>query len=205
MRCSSSSTNAHRHHYTYNQWLEETTLISAYKSQRTKGHREKEEKAKAELRGEKRKKIEGEEKQKNKERKTRGSLCLTGKTSCLYYHLLRPEQGGTERNQGSRLSFPCFFSKKQRPSSSFIKAREDHERKGITTFSISNTRNGRRRENKETIKKESNIEKKHKGRARTHNTKERTTKGRPGNTNIGGRTEANQEKKSKTRGVDKKQ
>jgi hypothetical protein len=40
MRCSSSSTDAHRHHYTCNQWLEETALFSGYKSQRTKGHRE---------------------------------------------------------------------------------------------------------------------------------------------------------------------
>ena len=39
MRCSSSSTDAHRHHYTCNQWLEETALFSGYKSQRTKGHR----------------------------------------------------------------------------------------------------------------------------------------------------------------------
>ena len=40
MRCSSSSTDAHRHHYTCNQWLEETALFSGYKIQRTKGHRE---------------------------------------------------------------------------------------------------------------------------------------------------------------------
>jgi hypothetical protein len=46
MRCSSSSTKAHRHHYTCNQWLEETALFSGYKSQRTKGHRGRERKKK---------------------------------------------------------------------------------------------------------------------------------------------------------------
>jgi len=36
---SSSSMDAYRHHYTCNQWLEETALFSGYKRQRTKGHR----------------------------------------------------------------------------------------------------------------------------------------------------------------------
>jgi len=36
MRCSSCSTDTPRHHYTCNQWLEETTLFSGYKAREQK-------------------------------------------------------------------------------------------------------------------------------------------------------------------------
>ena len=36
MRCSSSSTDAHRHHYTCNQWLEETDCSLAIKARERK-------------------------------------------------------------------------------------------------------------------------------------------------------------------------
>jgi len=97
-------------------------LCSGYKSQRTKGHRGGK---KTELGG-KKKREPGQEPEKKKTTgegtqrdRTRALANTTSNPSCLYCHLFRPEQGKTERHQGSRPSFPCFF-----PNTSFQNQRK---------------------------------------------------------------------------------
>jgi len=56
--------------------------------------------------------------------RTRVLANTTSNPSCLYCHLLRPEQGKTERHQGSRPSFPCFF-----PNTSFQNHRKREKKR----------------------------------------------------------------------------